>query len=51
MEQEAQAVKSGEATADIKDPDDVIDEMDDEMDLDTQGANFNRESSDDNSSN
>ncbi|MFD1511863.1 SPFH domain-containing protein [Halomarina rubra] len=31
MEQEAQAIKSGEDTADIKDPDEVIDEMDAEM--------------------
>jgi len=45
MEQEAQAVKSGEATADIKDPDKVIDEMDSEMD--GGGAQFNSgESSD-----
>ncbi len=48
MEQEAQAVKSGEATADIQDPDDVIDEMDDGIDMDAGGANFSRESSDDN---
>ena len=46
MEQEAQAVKSGEATADIKDPDDVIEEMDDEMDMDAGGANFNADSTD-----
>jgi len=31
MEQEAQAIKSGEDTAEIKDPDEVIDEMDAEM--------------------
>ncbi|MWG35465.1 SPFH domain-containing protein [Halomarina oriensis] len=31
MEQEAQAIKSGEDTADIKDPDEVIQEMDSEM--------------------
>jgi regulator of protease activity HflC (stomatin/prohibitin superfamily) len=31
MEQEAQAVKSGQAGADIKDPDEVIDEMDQEF--------------------
>jgi hypothetical protein len=31
MEQEAEAVKTGDATADIKDPDEVIDEMDQEI--------------------
>ena len=31
MEQEAQAVKAGEAGADIKDPDEVIEEMDQEF--------------------
>jgi hypothetical protein len=51
MEQEAQAVKSGESTADIQDPDDVIDEMDDGIDMDAGGANFSRESSDDSESN
>jgi regulator of protease activity HflC (stomatin/prohibitin superfamily) len=40
MEQEAQAVKSGEATADIKDPDEVIDEMDSEFEGDG-GTDFN----------
>jgi regulator of protease activity HflC (stomatin/prohibitin superfamily) len=50
MEQEAQAVKSGESTADIQDPDDVIDEMDDGIDMDAGGANFSRESSDDSES-
>jgi regulator of protease activity HflC (stomatin/prohibitin superfamily) len=39
MEQEAQAVKSGEATADIKDPDEVIDEMD--QDIGGGGSEFN----------
>jgi regulator of protease activity HflC (stomatin/prohibitin superfamily) len=47
MEQEAQAVKSGESTADIQDPDDVIDEMDDGIDMDAGGADFSRESKDD----
>jgi len=32
MEEQAQAVKSGAETADIKDPDEVIEEMDDEFD-------------------
>jgi hypothetical protein len=32
MEQQAQAVKSGDQPADIKDPDEVIDEMEGEMD-------------------
>jgi len=32
MEQEAQAVKSGDIGADIKDPDEVVDEMDADMD-------------------
>jgi regulator of protease activity HflC (stomatin/prohibitin superfamily) len=40
MEQEAQAVKSGEAGADIKDPDEVIEEMDSEFD---GGSEFNAE--------
>jgi regulator of protease activity HflC (stomatin/prohibitin superfamily) len=40
MEQEAEAVKSGEATADIKDPDEVIDQMDQEIDGDG-GSEFN----------
>jgi Asp-tRNA(Asn)/Glu-tRNA(Gln) amidotransferase C subunit len=34
MEQEAQAIKEGADTADIKDPDEVIQEMDAEMDID-----------------
>ncbi len=41
MEQEAQAVKSGESTADIKDPDEVIEEMDSE--IGGGGAEFNSE--------
>ncbi len=44
MEQEAQAVKSGEAAADIRDPDEVIDEMDSEMD--GGGQQFNTDDSD-----
>jgi regulator of protease activity HflC (stomatin/prohibitin superfamily) len=43
MEQEAQAVKSGESTADIKDPDEVIDQMDKEID---DGTKFNADASD-----
>jgi hypothetical protein len=35
MEQQAQAVKSGDQPADIKDPDEVIDEMEGEMDGDS----------------
>jgi hypothetical protein len=38
MEQEAEAVKTGDATADIKDPDEVIDEMDEEMDKEIAGG-------------
>ncbi|MEF8781703.1 MAG: SPFH domain-containing protein [Haloarculaceae archaeon] len=45
MEQEAEAVKTGEATADIKDPDEVIDEMDEE--IGGGGANFNPNASED----
>ena len=41
MEQEAQAVKSGQSTADIKDPDEVIEEMDEE--IGGGGAEFNAE--------
>ncbi|MFC7134094.1 MULTISPECIES: SPFH domain-containing protein [Salinibaculum] len=49
MEQEAQAVKSGEATADIKDPDEVIEEMDSEMG--DGGTDFNPTESGDESNN
>ena len=38
MEQAAQAVKAGEDPADIKDPDELIDEMDAEMDDGTDGT-------------
>ncbi|WP_254543310.1 SPFH domain-containing protein [Halomarina pelagica] len=38
MEQEAQAIKAGADTADIKDPDEVIEEMDAEMDAETNAA-------------
>jgi len=44
MEQEAQAVKSGESTADIKDPDEVIEEMDQE--IGGGGAEFNADADD-----
>ncbi len=44
MEQEAEAVKSGDAGADIKDPDEVIEEMDSQM---TGGADFNPNEGDD----
>ncbi|MFT4922939.1 MAG: regulator of protease activity HflC (stomatin/prohibitin superfamily) [Haloarculaceae archaeon] len=47
MEQEAEAVKTGDAGADIKDPDELIDEMDAEMDADVSGgAEFNTEDGD-----
>jgi regulator of protease activity HflC (stomatin/prohibitin superfamily) len=45
MEQEAEAVKTGEATASIKDPDEVIDEMDEE--IGGGGSNFNPNASED----
>ncbi|MHB9288452.1 SPFH domain-containing protein [Halobacteriales archaeon Cl-PHB] len=46
MEQEAQAVKSGDAGADIKDPDEVIEEMDSQM---SGGAEFNPSEDDEDS--
>jgi regulator of protease activity HflC (stomatin/prohibitin superfamily) len=50
MEQEAQAVKSGEATADIKDPDEVIDEMDQEFGGGGSDFNPNTDDEDDSTS-
>jgi len=47
MEQQAQAVKEGSAGADIKDPDELIEEMDSEMD---DGTKFNAGDSDQNTS-
>ncbi|PSQ59340.1 MAG: phosphoesterase [Halobacteriales archaeon SW_9_67_25] len=38
MEQEADAVKTGDATAEIKDPDEVIEQMDEEMDKEVAGG-------------
>jgi hypothetical protein len=46
MEQQAQAVKEGEAEADIKDPNEVIEEMDSEF---TGGAEFNADSDEESS--
>jgi len=40
MEQEAEAVKTGDASADIRDPDEVIDEMDQEI-TGSGGSDFN----------
>ncbi len=45
MEAQAQAVKEGSAGADIRDPDEVIEEMDQEMES-AEGAEFNPEDGD-----
>jgi len=50
MEQEAEAVKTGDATADIKDPDEVIDEMDQEIAGGGSDFNPNEEETGDGSS-